>query len=96
MRMVDEVGFNENKVNAYVREIVSEKYDFIEELMEVLSFRAMKVIRGSRLMEYLSVLLCCLESWMHRCGKAEIINLLGFSASSLVFIVRIFTLTHST
>ena len=73
----------------------SDKYSFIQELCEKLNHRINRTIRLSRLFESISIFQLCLELISKKkVRSSELVNLLGFSSSSVAFIIKILLLTH--
>lgn len=91
-------SLEEATIKRYIKEVSSEKYEWLHELCELLvEKRSQRTVRMSRLLENLSIFETCLNSIQRkRENSAEIINFLGYSSSSVIFIIKLLFTTHET
>ena len=92
----------EKHIQLYVKEITSNKYEFIDYIYNmVVNNRAKRTIRISRLIESLSIFQICLnliqgneKNKLRKLRSPEIVNLLGFSCANVVFYIKLLMSFH--
>jgi hypothetical protein len=84
-------------MRGYIDLVCSSRLEFVNGIAEDGDTHLHRSVRASRILENFSVFVTCLNSFPHRkVWPADVINYLGYSSSSIVFLIKILLLTHES